>query len=68
MPLTSLTSGTLQTTSTTSSIETSSSTTNDVLYKKNSVALVGLNKLETPSMNPDITELANVFYTLFNLN
>ena len=64
----SLFSGTFQLARTTTSTGTSSSATNDVLYIKHSVALTGLNKLETQSINPDIAELDNVFYNTFNLN
>ena len=41
---------------------TSYSVTNNEFYMKHSVALVGLNKLETQSMTPDIVESPNVFH------
>ena len=64
----SLTSGTFQSTGTTTSMSTNSSAYNNVLYIKYSVALAGLNKMETKSTNPDIAELANVICITINLN
>ena len=68
MAPTSLTSEMYQTVSTTTLTGSSSGTTNDVLYIKYSVAIAGLNKLQTQAMNLDIAELANDFHTMFNLN
>ena len=51
MAATSLTSETYQTVSTMTSTGTSSSNTNDILCIKHSVAMAGLNKLETQPMN-----------------
>ena len=64
----SFTAGAFPTASTTTSSGTNSSANNDVLYIKHSIALAGLNKLETESMNWDIAELANVFHAMFSLN
>ena len=65
---TSITSGTYQTVSATTSTGSSSGTTHDVLCIKHSVAIAGLNKLETKSTNPEVAELTNVFCTMFNSN
>ena len=54
--------------STTTATGSNSKTHNDTIYIKYSVALAGLNKLETQSMNPHIAELANVFCIIFNIN
>ena len=62
----SLTSETFPTASTVTSTGTNSTVNNYVLYIKCSVALAGLNKLETQSTNQDIAELAN--FIQFNLN
>ena len=58
----SITSRTFETVSITTSTGTSYSVTNNEFYMKHSVALVGLNKLETQSMTPDIVESPNVFH------
>ena len=52
---------TYQTVSTTTSTGSHLGTSNDVLYIKHSVAIAGLNKLETQATKPDFAELDNVF-------
>ena len=67
MALSSLASETFSTASTSTSTGTNPSANNYVLYIIHSVALAGMNKLETQSTNPDIAKLVNVFHTTFNL-
>ena len=68
MATTSLISGTYQTASTMTLTGSSYGNTNDVLCIKHSVAIAGLNKFETKSMNPEIEKLANAFHTMLDLN
>ena len=56
------------TASTTTSFVTNSSANIDVFFIKCYIALTGLNKLETQSMHPNITELPNIFCIMFNFN
>ena len=62
----SFTSGTFPPANSTISTGTYSSANNDMTYIKYCIALAGLNKLETQSMNLDTAELANVLCTIFN--